>query len=211
MNAISKLKALGSQLRLLISNDQMINKLRNKGLMSVGEFTYGNPRVYSWENRTSIKIGKYCSIAADVTILLGGEHRLDWVSTFPFMEFQEDWPEASLLEGHPSSKGDIFIGNDVWIGNGATILSGVRIGHGAVVGAGSLVSRDVPDYSIVNGNPLRLNRMRFEEEIISALLEIAWWDWPTEIVRKNFRSILSTPTKESLETLLTISRTLKQS
>jgi acetyltransferase-like isoleucine patch superfamily enzyme len=136
----------------------------------------------------SLKIGRYCSIGTNVTIFLGSEHRTDWVSTYPFPFL---WEEARLIKGHPSTKGDVVIGNDVWIGFGATILSGVTIGDGAAIGACSLVIREVPPYAIVAGNPARVVRHRFDEETIRKLLEIKWWDWPDEKVKNNVHLICS--------------------
>jgi carbonic anhydrase/acetyltransferase-like protein (isoleucine patch superfamily) len=84
---------------------------------------------------------------------------------------------AKTIVGHPSTRGDVIIGHDVWIGNGATILSGVHIGNGAVIGACSVVTRDVPSYGIVAGNPAKLIRLRFKEDEIKCLEELAWWNW----------------------------------
>jgi carbonic anhydrase/acetyltransferase-like protein (isoleucine patch superfamily) len=80
------------------------------------------------------------------------------------------------------SRGDVQIGADVWVGSGATILSGVRIGHGAIIGARAVVTRDVPDYAIVGGNPAKVIRLRFEPDLIAALVETAWWELPREQV-----------------------------
>lgn len=147
----------------------------------IGAYTYGTPKIYRWDDRTRLSIGKHCSIAKDVSILLGGEHRTDWVSTYPFNRF---FPEAEGIAGHPHSKGDVIIGNDVWIGMGATILSGVTIGDGAVIAAHSLVSKDVPPYAIAGGNPARIIRSRFPEEVVRKLLAIAWWDWPIDKIKE---------------------------
>jgi len=154
----------------------------------IGDYTYGKPRVMSWGEGTSLVIGKYCSIGTNVTIFLGSEHRTDWVSTYPFPSL---WEEASSISGHPSTKGDVVIGNDVWIGFGATILSGVTIGDGAAIGACSVVPQDVPSYAIAAGNPARVIQYRFNEETIQKLLRIKWWDWPDEKVKENVRLICS--------------------
>ena len=98
--------------------------------LEMGKYSYGNPIVYSWGEGTTAQIGSYCSISGEVKIILGGEHRTDWVTTYPFSAL---WPEiAQDVPGHPKSKGNVLIGNDVWIGYGALILSGVTIGDGAV-------------------------------------------------------------------------------
>lgn len=148
--------------------------------IEVGRFTYGTPNFRIWASNERIKIGAFCSIADDVTIFGGGEHRSDWVSTFPLrIAFGHALAER---DGHPASKGPTCIGNDVWIGHGAVILSGVVIGDGAIIGAGSVVSRNVPPYAIVAGNPARFIRSRFSDVQIEALLEIAWWSWPVELI-----------------------------
>ncbi len=154
----------------------------------IGVLSYGNPKILAWANSADLKIGKYCSIAADVTILLGGEHNPDAVSTYPFGEFLT--PE--LGAAHEFSKGDVVIGNDVWIGRGVTILSGVTIGDGAIVAAESLVTREVLPYQIVGGNPAGPIRMRFTDDEIAALLRIRWWDWPEAKVRTEARALMST-------------------
>lgn len=140
----------------------------------VGEWTYGSPIVRKGDSTTRLEIGKYCSIASGVQILLGGEHRKDWVTTYPFTVI---FPEAKGIEGHPASKGDISIGNDVWIGLNAMILSGVQIGNGAIIGAGSVVVKNVPAYSIVAGNPAKVLGSRFPNEIIEKMEIIQWWNW----------------------------------
>jgi acetyltransferase-like isoleucine patch superfamily enzyme len=154
----------------------------------IGDHTYGKPRVVSRGEGTSLMIGKYCSIATDVIIFLGSEHRTEWISTYPFPLL---WNEAESIKGHPSTKGDVVIGNDVWIGFGATILSGVTIGDGAAIGACSVVTRNVPSYAIVGGNPAQVIRYRFDEETIQKLLRIKWWDWPDEKVKENVHLICS--------------------
>lgn len=125
-----------------------------------------------------MKIGAFCSIAAGAVAVIGGDHRVDWVTTYPFNVL---WPgEAAQIEGHPKSRGDITIGNDVWVGADAMIMSGVTIGDGAVVGARSVVTRDVPPYAIVVGAPAKIVRFRFDSETIKSLLQVRWWDWEDE-------------------------------
>jgi len=143
----------------------------------IGAHSYGRPKVRFPESGRKLSIGRYCSIADRVEILLGGDHRLDWASTFPFAAFAEVWPAAEDGRYH-ASRGDVVIGHDVWIGSGAMILSGVTIGHGAAVAARAVVTKDVPPYAIVGGNPARAIRTRFDGATVAALLDAAWWDLP---------------------------------
>ena len=163
----------------------------------IGEWTYGAPTVLSFGDGGTLKIGRFCSIAAGVTIFLGGEHRYDWVTTYPFSVVCED---ARSFQGHPRSKGPVVVGNDVWIGHGATILSGVTIGDGAVVAAQSVVAKSVAPYSIVAGNPARPVRQRFSEGQTAALLQIRWWDWPIENIREAWPLLLSGRIDEFIDT-----------
>jgi len=163
---------------------------------SIGEFTYGDPEVKNWNNQATLVIGKFCSISGNVTIFLGGEHRYDWVTTFPFNIF---FKEFSYIKGHPATKGNVIIGNDVWIGAHALILSGVKIGDGAVIGARSVVTKDVEPYAIVAGNPARIIGMRFDQETINSLLKIKWWDWDLQRIKNNIPFLLSNELKKFIE------------
>ena len=99
---------------------------------SIGEFTYGTPTLVSWGEPSELTIGKFCSIANNVRVYLGGNHRSDWVSTYPFpVLMAAEWPEISVIEGHPGTRGDVVVGNDVWLADNSTIMSGVTIGDGA--------------------------------------------------------------------------------
>lgn len=144
---------------------------------SIGDHSYGRPKVRFAASDAKLTIGRFCSIADGVEILLGGNHRVEWVSTFPFPAFPERWPGAGQpLTSYQPTRGDVRIGSDVWVGSGALIFSGVTIGHGAVIAARACVTRDVPPYGIVAGNPAALVRFRFPEGLVAALLESAWWD-----------------------------------
>jgi acetyltransferase-like isoleucine patch superfamily enzyme len=154
----------------------------------IGRGTYGSPRVLSWRDGTTLEIGSFCSISNTATIMLGGEHRTDWVTTYPFSHF---FPEARGFKGHPHTKGDVLIGHDVWIGYEALILSGVKIGNGAVIAARSVVTRAVEPYSIVAGNPARHVRFRFDESAVKAHEEIAWWDWPMDKIKEAWPLLLA--------------------
>lgn len=156
----------------------------------VGDYSYGTPRIWWRDEGSVLKIGRFCSIARGVNVILGGDHRVDWVTTYPFMTFPHTWPEARGAKGHPQSKGNVVICNDVWIGYGSTILSGVTIGDGAVVGAMSVVTKDVEPYTIVAGNPARVIGKRFDSETVRQLLEIEWWHWPRDRIGRNMPLLL---------------------
>ncbi|MBE5917926.1 MAG: CatB-related O-acetyltransferase [Pseudobutyrivibrio ruminis] len=135
-----------------------INKVK------VGNYTYGyiNAITYPCEG-SGLEIGNFCSIGGDVTFILGGEHRLDFLTTYPVME------KILRKKVDTLSKGKVIVDDDVWIGHGATVLSGVHIMRGAVVAAGAVVTKDVPPYAIVAGVPAKIIKYRFEKSIIDSL------------------------------------------
>ncbi|TXN80861.1 CatB-related O-acetyltransferase [Methylobacterium sp. WL8] len=151
---------------------------------SIGAYSYGLPKVRFAESGRRLTIGRYCSIADKVEILLGGDHRLDWASTYPFAAMRGLWPGADAPADYHASRGDVSIGHDVWLGSGCMILSGVTVGHGAVVAARAVVARDVPPYAVVAGNPARVVRTRFDEATVAALVACAWWDLPHATVAR---------------------------
>ncbi len=159
----------------------------------VGKGTYGKPIVHSWGEPSTLKIGKFCSISGNVHILLGGNHRTDWITTYPFPVF---WDNAKHITDQSISKGDVLIGNDVWVGMESMILSGVKIGNGAVIGARAVVSKDVPPYSIVAGNPAVVVKKRFPDEDISTLERIQWWDWDDSKIKAAMHLLLKNKVKE---------------
>lgn len=138
-------------------------------------------------------IGKFCALAAEVRFLMAGaNHPASGVSTFPFAIFGGAWREMTVdLVYDLPSRGDTVVGNDVWIGYRATIMPGVQIGDGAIVAAGALVTKDVPPFAIVGGNPARLLRMRFDEADVARLLRVAWWDWPVAQITAHARAIMA--------------------
>jgi acetyltransferase-like isoleucine patch superfamily enzyme len=159
----------------------------------IGDFSYGAPTVFHWGEPVQLEIGRFCSIAQEVNIFLGGNHRIDWVTTYPFSAINYTFPDWKHLQGHPVSKGDIIIGNDVWIGYGASIMSGVKIGDGAVIGAKAVVSRDVKPYEIVAGNPAVAIKKRFSDDIIEKLLELQWWNLSQEEINEIVPVLMSDP------------------
>jgi acetyltransferase-like isoleucine patch superfamily enzyme len=145
----------------------------------VGKYSYhlNNITTFNYGEPTVLKIGAFCSIAEGCKVFLGGNHRTDWITTFPFGHIYQEKFTNFNGSGHPSTNGDVTIGNDVWIGNNVTIMSGVTIGDGAVIAANSHVVKDVEPYSIVGGNPAKHIKYRFNKEVIDKLLKIKWWNW----------------------------------
>ncbi len=176
-------------------NDSVSKKVDGKNI-EIGRYTYGNPKIYMFTNKYKLTIGNFCSIADNVKIVVDGNHRMDWIATYPFGEIFEDIPKNS---GHPIGKGDISIGHDVWIANSALILPGVNIGNGAVIGAGSVVTKDVDKYEIVGGNPAKHIKYRFNEDTINALEKIKWWDWPLDKIKANIELLQSPNIEEFIK------------
>ncbi|KRB57326.1 CatB-related O-acetyltransferase [Flavobacterium sp. Root186] len=164
----------------------------------VGNKTYDNGAfVWKWYNDSSLKIGKYCSIANDVNFICdSGFHTESEVTSFPlFHEILEKNDEVIINEipyrvrdisnKIKAKKADIVVGNDVWIGMNATILPGVKIGNGVTIMSGAVVSSDIPDYAIAAGVPAKIIKYKHNPEIIDALNKISWWDWSDEKVKQS--------------------------
>ena len=138
---------------------------------------------YEWLGDKLI-IGKFCQIASGVEFVMNGaNHQMNAVSTFPFFTL-EGWDMAPPANKDMPLKGDTVIGNDVWIGQNAVILPGVHIGDGGIIGANSIVGSNVEPYTIVVGNPARVLRKRFDDELISLLLTFRWWDKSIEEINE---------------------------
>lgn len=156
--------------------------------MSYGKYTYGNPLIKYWQ--TNLETGKFCSISDGTLVYLGGNHRIDWVTTYPFGHIYNNiFPHNG--HGHPVSKGKVMLGNDIHISENVTIMSGVTIGDGAIITNGSHVVKDVPPYSIVGGNPAQVIEYRFNKEQIEELLKIKWWDWDESKINENLPLLLN--------------------
>jgi acetyltransferase-like isoleucine patch superfamily enzyme len=153
-------------------------------MLPFGKYSYGNPKVIWESSGAKLHVGNFCSIAENVKIFLGGNHRIDWVTTYPFGHINQKPFNSFNGKGHPSTKGDVFIGNDVWIGTNVTIMSGVKIGDGVVIAANSHIVKDVEPYSLVGGNPEKHIKYRFTKEQIEKLLEIKWWNWDDAKINK---------------------------
>ncbi len=156
--------------------------IRNPNII-VGDFTYiadsefesHVTNYYPW-SRDKLIIGKFCQIAAGVEFVMNdANHQMNAVTTFPFYTL-EGWEMNAPDPSEMPFKGDTVIGNDVWIGQKAVILPGVQIGDGAIIGANSVVGSNVAPYTIVIGNPARVLRKRFDDELTDLLLRFKWWD-----------------------------------
>jgi acetyltransferase-like isoleucine patch superfamily enzyme len=169
--------------RVMRPKPYSIEWLTANGLFTMGRHSYIAPRIHYYAGDTCrVSVGDWSALAAEVEILPGGNHRVDTVASFP-IERRLGLPGRAEIPD-TWSKGDVVIGSDVWIGRGTHILGGVTIGHGAVVAAWSTVTRDIEPYGIAAGVPARQLRKRFDESTINALLRIAWWDWPEDLIRE---------------------------
>lgn len=150
-----------------LHNQTVIRNLFDFDKVSVGQATYGPLNIHEWGHPDErLTIGHYVSISEGVTFLLGGNHPYQGITTFPVkVKFLGYAKEAQ-------TKGAITVGDDVWLGHNAMVMSGVKIAQGAVVAAGAVVTRDVPPYAIVTGNPARIVKYRFSETVIQKLLKI---------------------------------------
>jgi virginiamycin A acetyltransferase len=175
------------------------NIIKNPNI-EVGDFTYyddfenvenfeKNVRYHFDFTGDTLKIGKFCMIASDVTFIMNGaNHLTEGISSYPFAVFGGDWANAMEGKTYPN-RGDIVVGNDVWLGYKSVVMSGVKIGDGAIIGAYSVVTKDVPPYAIVGGNPSKIIRKRFSDSDIERLLKLAWWHWDFEKISRNVQHL----------------------
>jgi acetyltransferase-like isoleucine patch superfamily enzyme len=173
---------------------KLVDRLRKFGILkarnplpkfvTVGMHSHSNLRPGTFLHCTAqspVEIGAFCSIAPEVLFVCHADHPTETASTFGI---QDRIVKTRTIYEYLRTKGPIVVGNDVWVGTRAIVLSGVRIGDGAIVAAGSVVTKDVPPYAIVAGNPARLIRYRFSEETVAAMCRIRWWDWPLEVIEQ---------------------------
>jgi len=169
----------------------------------IGDYTYYNDFIYDIEDfkkliapylhpgaPEKLIIGKFVQIGHGTQFITSSAvHQMDGFSSYPFAVFGGSFREA-YTPNWPN-KGDTIIGNDCWFGHNSLIMPAVHIGDGAIIASGSVVTKNVPPYTIVGGNPAKPIRQRFDDETIKALLEIKWWDWPVETITKNIKHIVA--------------------
>ena len=158
-----------------------------------GTYFDRNVNIISWSDQYQVRLGKYNSIGRYCNFFLHANHRPDWVTTSSQLwgPVTNEIADMHMNMGHPNCKGDIIIQNDVWIGAKSTVMSGVKISNGAIVGACSVVTKDVPPFAIVAGNPAKVVKYRFTEEQIEKLLSIAWWNWDEQKINDNTHLLCS--------------------
>lgn len=147
-------------------------------------------------------IGRYCSISWNVSIA-ADKHNYKFLSPHPLTNFKSF---GLVMLNKPLDFDKITIGNDVWIGMNSCILPGVKIGNGAIIGAGSVVTRNVPDYAIVAGNPAKIIKFRFSDNIIKILKQCEWWNWKHSIIKAHMELFRSELDSKKVKTIVEISR-----
>jgi len=188
------------------SNLVFLKNIITRPNIVVGSYTYYDDMkdAYNFEKNVlyhfefigdKLILGNFCAIASDVKFIMnGGNHELSPISTFPFGIFGEGWEAVNegvnVSEKYPN-KGDMIIGNDVWIGHNATLMPGIKVGNGVVIASESVVTKDVPDYAIVGGNPAQVIRMRYDDDTVRRLLDIAWWNWDADKITAHLKIINS--------------------
>ncbi len=193
-------------------NTVFLKNVINHPNIIIGDFTYYNdfrknitdysqliaPYLHAGVPEKLI-IGKFCQIAHGVQFITSSsQHQMDGISTFPFAVFGGQW--AAAYQANFPNKGDTVVGNDVWFGHDSIIMPGVTIGSGAIIAACSVVTKNVAAYNVVAGNPARVIRQRFPASTIAALVELAWWDWPQQLIEANIKYIVGNEV-EQLQTV----------
>ncbi|MBS0018320.1 MAG: CatB-related O-acetyltransferase [Arthrospira sp. SH-MAG29] len=176
------------------------NIIKNPNII-VGDYTYyddfDHPENFEKNVRyhfdfigDKLIIGKFCAIASHVEFIMnGGNHCLDNFTTYPFEIFGHGWQK--IQPDSEYTRGDTIIENDVWIGYKATIMPGIKVGNGAIIAAHAVVTKDVEPYTIVGGNPAKIIRQRFPDEVIEQLQKLSWWDWEASKITAHLEVLAS--------------------
>jgi virginiamycin A acetyltransferase len=191
----------GSGVDVNVKETVFLKNVIKRSNIIVGDYSYYNaPDAEDFENKNvlyhypfskeKLIIGKFCAIATGAKFIMSSaNHKMDGFSSFPFFIFKHGWEKGFDMASLPY-KGDTVVGNDVWIGYDATIMPGVTIGDGAIIGAKAVVTKNVPPYTIVGGNPAKVIRARFDGKTVAELQAIAWWNWSREKISRNIPAII---------------------
>jgi len=156
------------------------------GKVTAGRESYHNGN-FKVKGKGKVTIGNFCAFGEDIKLILSN-HNYQYPS-IQYSVYKKNFGETP----YEKQPGHISIGHDVWIGDNVVVLPNIRIGNGACIGAGAIVTKDVPDYAIVGGNPARIIKYRFSEQQITTLNEIQWWNWDDEKIRQNRKFFFETP------------------
>ncbi|WP_106449627.1 Vat family streptogramin A O-acetyltransferase [Trichococcus alkaliphilus] len=180
-----------------------IKNVITRPTIKVGDYTYydDNESPEDFEKHVThhydfigdeLIIGKFCALGKGIEFIMNGaNHRMNSVTTYPFNIFGNGWEKATPDLDDLPLKGDTIIGNDVWFGQNVTVMPGVHIGDGSIIAANSTVTSDIPPYSVAGGNPCRLIKKRFDDDLIEYLLYLEWWNWDSEKIFNNLEILCS--------------------
>lgn len=178
------------------------NVIKNPNII-VGDYTYYDDKngAENFEDHVThhydfigdkLIIGKFCAIGRGVEFIMNGaNHQINAITTYPFNIMSNGWDRVPMLLENLPIKDDTIVGNDVWIGQNVTIMPGIKIGNGAIIAANSVITKDIPAYCIAGGNPIKIIRKRFDDELIDFLQDLKWWDWSAEKITANLDILLS--------------------
>lgn len=171
--------------------------------ISIGDYTYYDDpdEATLFEKRVThhypfigdkLIIGKFCAIAKGIEFIMNGaNHRMNSATTYPFNIMGGGWEKSTPQLSDLPYKGDTIVGNDVWFGQNVTVMPGIKIDDGAIIAANSVVTKNIPAYHIVGGNPARILKKRFDDNLTEHLLTIKWWNWSAEKIFANLEVLCS--------------------